>query len=131
MEAVERARRLADAKEKWQAAQLCHNHQLYGESLTRSYYACYQAMWATVGDPALGLWRHGGVINEFCRGRWTTPILLPTALAALRKRLETLYRLRIAVDYAAASVSYDKAEFGLAVVPEVFDMIARHTGRAL
>jgi hypothetical protein len=71
------------------------------------------------------------VINEFCRGRWTTPILLPTALAALRKRLETLYRLRIAVDYAAASVSHDKAEFGLAVVQEVFDMIARHTGRAL
>jgi hypothetical protein len=114
MEAVEQARRWANAKEKWQAAQLCNDHQLYGDSLTRSYY-----------------WRHGGVINEFCRGRWTTPILLPTALAALRKRLETLYRMRIAVDYAAASVSHDKAEFGLAVVQEVFDMIARHTGRAL
>jgi hypothetical protein len=98
MEAVEQARRWANAREKWQAAQLCNDRQLYGESLTRSYYACYQAMWATVGDPALGLWRHGGIINEFCRGRWTTPILLPTALAALRKRLETLYRLRIAVD---------------------------------
>jgi hypothetical protein len=29
-----------------QAAQLCHAHQLYGESVTRGYYACYQAMWA-------------------------------------------------------------------------------------
>ncbi len=131
MEAVEQARRWANAKEKWQAAQLCHNHQLCGESLTRSYYACYQAMWATAGDPVLGLWRHGGLINEFCRGRWTTPILLPTAMAALRKRLETLYRLRIAADYAAASMSHDRAEFGLEVVKEVFEMIARHTGRAL
>jgi hypothetical protein len=37
MEAVEQARRWANAKEKWQAAQLCNDHQLYGESLTRSY----------------------------------------------------------------------------------------------
>jgi hypothetical protein len=37
MEAVEQARRWANAKEKWQATQLCNDHQLYGESLTRSY----------------------------------------------------------------------------------------------
>jgi uncharacterized protein (UPF0332 family) len=90
MEAVEQARRWVSAKEKLQAAQVCYDHQLYGDSVTRSYYACYQAMWAAVGDPALGLWRHGGLINEFCRGRWTTPTLLPTALAALRKKLDDL-----------------------------------------
>ena len=64
------------------ARQLCYDQQLYGESITRSYYACYQALWATVGDPALGLWRHGGLINEFCRGRWTTPTLLPMGVSA-------------------------------------------------
>jgi uncharacterized protein (UPF0332 family) len=131
MDAVEQMRRWANAKEKLQAAQLCCDHQLYGESITRSYYACYQAMWTTVGDPALGLWRHGGLINEFCRGRWTTPILLPTMLAALRKKLEDLYRLRIAVDYAAASASHLQAEFGLEVVKETLHTITHHTGRAL
>jgi hypothetical protein len=39
--------------------------------------------------------------------------------------------LCIAVDYGAASVAHDKAEFGLEVVKEVFDIIAHHTGWAL
>ncbi|HJY84368.1 MAG TPA: hypothetical protein VKK81_25210 [Candidatus Binatia bacterium] len=69
MDSIEQARRWASAKEKLRAAQLCYDQLLYGESTTRSYYACYQAMWAAVGDPASGLWRHGGLINEFCRGR--------------------------------------------------------------
>ena len=89
MDGAEQARRWQNSKEKQHAAQLCYDHQLYGESVTRSYYACYQAMWAAVGDPPRGLWRHGGLINEFCRGRWATPVLLPTALAGMRKRLET------------------------------------------
>ncbi|HEY7494537.1 MAG TPA: hypothetical protein VIH59_25980 [Candidatus Tectomicrobia bacterium] len=131
MDTGEQARHWMSAKEKLQAAQLCCDHQLYGESVTRSYYACYQAMWTAVGDPALRLWRHGGLINEFCRGRWTTPTLLPTALAALRKKLDDLYRLRIAVDYAAISATQAQAAFGLDVVQEVLQMIARHTGRAL
>ena len=125
---VARARAVAQVLE---AAQLCCDHQFYGESITRSYYACYQAMWAAVGDPPLGLWRHGGLVNEVCRGRWATPTLLPTALTGLRKKLETLYRLRIAVDYAAASGSHANAEFGLDVVKEVLHVIAHHTGWAL
>ena len=84
-------------------------------------------MWAVVGNPPLGLWRHGGLINEFCRGRWTTPTLLPTALTGLRKNLESLYRLRIAVDYAADSVAQAEAEAGLATVRELFQTIAHHT----
>jgi uncharacterized protein (UPF0332 family) len=131
MDAAEQARRWANAKEKVKAAQLCCDHQLYGESLTRSYYACYQAMWAAVGDPPSGQWRHGGLINEFCRGRWTTPILLPTALAALRKKLLRLYRLRISADYEAASASDAEADLGLNVVQEVLQLIAHHAGLVL
>lgn len=131
MDAAEQARRWASAKDKLKAAQLCRDHQLYGESITRSYYACYQAMWAAVGDPPLGFWRHGGLINKFCRGRWTQPVLLPTALAALRKNLNDLYKLRILVDYEAMSVSGDKAEFGLNVANEVLQLIAHHNGWAL
>ena len=131
METDEHARRWAQAKAKRQAAHLCYDHQLYGDSAARSYYACYQAMWAVVGDPPLGLWRHGGLINEFCRGRWSTPPLLPTALTGLRKKLESLYRLRIAVDYAADSVSQAEAEASLAIMREVFQTIAHHTGWTL
>jgi uncharacterized protein (UPF0332 family) len=98
MDAAQQTRRRRSAKEKLTAAQVCYDHQLYGESLTRSYYACYQTMWAAVGDPTQDLWRYGGLINEFCRGRWTTPVLLPTVLAFLRKKLEDLYRLRVSVD---------------------------------
>jgi uncharacterized protein (UPF0332 family) len=131
MDADEQARRWVNAQQKLQAAQLCYDHQLYGESVTRSYYACYQAMWAAVGEPPLGLWRHGGLINEFCRGRWTTPTLLPTALVELRKKLDALYRFRVAVDYAAASASSAQADFGLDVVEETLQTITQHTGWAL
>ena len=130
MDADEQARRWGNAQQKLKAAQLCDDHQLYGESVTRSYYACYQAMWAAVGDPTLGLWRHGGLINEFCRGRWTTPTLLPTALAELRRQLDDLYRFRVAVDYAAVSASSAQAEFGLNVVEETLQTITQHTGWA-
>jgi uncharacterized protein (UPF0332 family) len=128
MDAIEQARRWMNAQDKLKAAQLCHDHQLYGESIARSYYAGYQAMWSAVGDPTTGLWRHGGLINAFCRGRWTTPVLIPTALAELRRKLDDLYRLRIAVDYAAASVSYPQAEFGLNVTQETLQTIVHHIG---
>jgi uncharacterized protein (UPF0332 family) len=131
MDAVEQARRWVNAREKLRAAQLCYDYQFYGESITRSYYACYQAMWAVMGAPTLGLWRHGGLINEFCRGRWTAPTLLPTVLATLRKKLDDLYRLCIAVDYAAVSASHTQAEFGLGVAQETLQTIAYHTGWTL
>jgi uncharacterized protein (UPF0332 family) len=127
MDATEQARRWANAQEKVRAAHLCADHALYGDSVTRSYYACYQAMWAAVGDPPLGLWRHGGLINTFCHGRWTTPPLLPTSLAALRTKLDDLYRFRVAVDYAAAAATPLQADFGLAVVQETLQTIAHHT----
>ncbi len=82
-------------------------------------------------DPPLGLWRHGGLINEFCRGRWATPILLPTALAGMRKRLEALYRLRVVVDYEAELVSKAEAKLGLEVIGELLQLVAHNTGWAL
>jgi hypothetical protein len=55
-------------------------------------------------------------------------MLLPSALAGLRKKVDALYRLRIAIDYAADAVSPVEAESGLDIVREVFQLIARHTG---
>ena len=70
-------------------------------------------------------------MNEFCRGRWATPILLPTALASMRKRFETLYRLRVVVDYEAKPVSKAEAELGLEVIGELLQFVAHNTGWAL
>ena len=88
-------------------------------------------MWAAVGNPSSGLWRHGGLINEFCRGRWTTPVLLPTVLASMRKRLDASYRLRVVVDYEAEPVSEAEAELGLEAIRELLQLVAHHTGWAL
>ena len=88
-------------------------------------------MWATVGDPQLGLWRHGGLLNEFCRGRWVNPPLLSSALGGLRKKLEALYRLPIAADYMANGLSQAEAAFGLDGVQELFGLIVDGTGWTL
>jgi hypothetical protein len=48
-------------------------------------------------------------------------------LADLRKKLDALYRFRVAVDYAAASASSAQAGFGLDVVEETLQTITQHT----
>ncbi len=131
MDAAEQARRWASAKAKLAAAQLCSAHQFYSESTTLSYYACYQAMWVAVGDPVAGLWRHGGLINEFCRGRWTTPGSPPTALAMLRKKLDRLYLYRIQSDYEARQVGAAEAQEGINTAKEVLQVVAQHIGLVL
>jgi hypothetical protein len=108
LNAAEPVRRWKNAREKLQAAQLCFDQQLYGESATRSYYACYQAiMNSVVAD---------GLLRSYC------PLLI-----GLRKKLETLYRLRIAVDYAADSILRIEAESGLDTGGELLRLIAHHT----
>lgn len=131
MDAAEQARRWASAKAKRAAAQLCFAHQFYSESATLSYYACYQAMWAAVGDPPAGLWRHGGLINEFCRGRWMMPGSQATALAVLRKKLDRLYLYRIQSDYEARPVTTAEAQEGLSTATEVLQVVSQRSGLPL
>jgi hypothetical protein len=51
---AERDRRWSMAQEHYHAGLLCSAHSFYGASVTRSYYAVYQAMWVAGGDPPLG-----------------------------------------------------------------------------
>ncbi|MFN4217808.1 MAG: HEPN domain-containing protein [Candidatus Bipolaricaulia bacterium] len=120
----EQARRWSSAKAKRAAAELCFRHGFYSESITLSYYACYQAMWVAVGDPPAGLWRHGGLMNEFCRAlRQQSP--------SLRKRLDKLYLYRIQGDYEARSLDVAEAQEGLDIADEVLRIIAQQVGLAL
>src|SRR5207244_5038219 len=67
-------------------------------TVSRAYYAAYQAMWAALGDaPRAEGWRHGAIINHFIRGYWFAPAHPPTGpglLEPLRFGLRRLYALR-------------------------------------
>jgi uncharacterized protein (UPF0332 family) len=123
---TEAARRWQRAQENQTAAQQLLLQGFPGASVSRSYYACFQAMWVAVEDPPLGTWKHGGLMQMFCRGRWADPILLPTSLAPLYKRLLALYDLRLDADYRALPVDLAQAQEGLHTVAEVLQMIIQH-----
>lgn len=131
MDKAEQLQRWNSAKSKRAAAELCFKHGFFSESVTLSYYACYQAMWVAVGDPPAGLWRHGGLLNEFCRARWQQPPPLSQALAPLRKRLDLLYLHRVRSDYEAHSLSAAEAQEGLNTVAEVLRIVAQQMSLAL
>ena len=125
METTQRSRS-ETALENQAAAQLACQQGWYRVSVSRSYYACFQAMWGAVGDPPLGQWKHGGLMKTFCLGRWAEPILLPTSLASLYKKLLAVYDLRLDADYRALPVPQDKAEEGLETMTTVFQVTSQH-----
>lgn len=127
MDNEQRTHRWRAARESYTVAQYLFQQGFYGASVSRSYYACFQAMWAAIGDPPRARWEHRGLIRTFCRGRWADPIVLPTSLAGLYKALLTLYDLRLDADYRAAPVTREKAQDAERTVTGLFDLIVRHT----
>ena len=123
---TEEKRRWQTAQENQNAAQQALLQGFPGASVSRSYYACFQAMWTAVGDPPRSEWKHGGLMQTFCCGQWTDPVLLPTSLASLYKKLLALYDLRLDADYRAMQVDPIKAQEGLNTITEVFQLIAHH-----
>jgi uncharacterized protein (UPF0332 family) len=123
---TEAARRWQTAQENHTAAQQMLLQGFSRASVSRSYYACFQAMWAAVGDPPLGIWKHGGLMQTFCRGRWADPVLLSTSLAPLYKKLLALYDLRLDADYRALPVGLTQAHEGLFTVGEILQVITQH-----
>ena len=88
-------------------------------------------MWIVLDDPPAGLWRHGGLINEFCRGRWQTFPATPQALASVRKKLDRLYVYRVQSDYEARNLSQSQAQEALDSADEVLHLVAQHTSLLL
>lgn len=131
MDRAEQERRWYRARAKWEAAKLCSDQGFFSECVTLYHYACYQAMWIALGDPPAGVWRHGGLINAFCRGHWQTPSALPQGLAPLRKKLDRLYVYRIRSDYEARRLSQEEAQEALDTTEEVLRLVAQPTGLRL
>lgn len=125
---AERERRWSMAQEHYQAGLLCSANSFYGASVTRSYYAVYQAMWVAVGDPPLGRWRHHGLMHQFCWGQWTEPPSLPTTLGSYRHRLRALYDYRTDADYTARAISQTEANDGLTLARDILTLVAQAKG---
>ena len=58
--------------------------------------------------------------------RWADPVLLPTSLAPLYKKLLALYDLRLDADYRALPIGLPQAHEGLFTVGEVLQLITQH-----
>jgi hypothetical protein len=127
MDRAEQERRWYRARATWEVAKLCSDQGFFSECVTLYHDACYQAMWIALGDPPAGVWRHGGLINAFCRGHWQTPSALPQGLAPLRKKLNRLYVYRIRSDYEARQLSQEEAQEALDTTEEVLRLVAQHT----
>jgi uncharacterized protein (UPF0332 family) len=123
MDKAEQSRRWETAQEHRQAAEQALAQQLYRASVSRSYYACYQAMWVALGDPPRSYWKHGGIAANFCRGRWADPVIIPTSLAVLYQRLLNLYELRLDADYRAVPVTSEKAQEAVETVHQVLHLV--------
>lgn len=125
---AERTRRWNMANENLQAAKVCFENDLCSASLTRSYYAVYQAMWVAVGNPQTGRWRHHGLIHHFCWGQWTQPPSPVTRFAGYLRNLRALYDQRTDADYLAIPIPRAEAEDGLKLAKEILEIVAREKG---
>jgi uncharacterized protein (UPF0332 family) len=126
MEQEEKERRWEAAQELSRAANMALQSQMNGACVGLAYYAGFQAMWLALGDPPLGEWRHVGITRRFCHGQWADPVLLPSSLASLYRRLLALYELRLDAHYRARPVSVQQAEQGLETVREVFHLVEQN-----
>jgi uncharacterized protein (UPF0332 family) len=126
MDQTEQNRRWETAQEHHNAAQHLLTQGLCKASVSRSYYACFQAMWVAAGDPNLGYWKHAGLMQTFCFGKWATSPFLPTALATVYKKLLALYDLRLDADYRALPVDQAKAQEAVDLTIQIFDLITQH-----
>jgi uncharacterized protein (UPF0332 family) len=126
MDQSEQTRRWTTAQEHYQAAQLLFNQGLFKSCASRCYYACFHAIWVAVGDPPLGHWKHAGLMQTFCHGKWTSIPVLPTSFALIYKKLLALYDLRLDADYRALTVAQSKAQDALNTTKQVLDLAVLH-----
>lgn len=105
---------------------LCQNKK-WNSAVGRAYYASYQAMWASLGDPSEeNIWRHLAIIKHFVRGYWIDPTHAkdaPGLFETLRLPLRRLYMDRIRVDYDAVSLNEVSARTAIQIVESVLQVI--------
>ncbi len=125
--------RLNFAKNYLEDAVELFKEKRFNSSVSRAYYASYQAMWAALGDPEEGkIWRHLAVIKHFVRGYWfepSHPKTGPGLLEDKRLSLRRLYSYRIKSDYDAVDVDQHNIEKLLKIVEQVIDIVEEKGGK--
>ncbi|HEY3999215.1 MAG TPA: HEPN domain-containing protein [Candidatus Xenobia bacterium] len=117
--------RLEKAQESLASAQLCHFHGNHNSSVSRSYYAVFQA--AIVALEAAGIrtkgdrWSHAGLKATFASELIRRQKLYPADFAI---HLHDLLDRRLQADYDAADVSATIAARSLAKARKVVDKVA-------
>lgn len=104
----------------------------YAGTISRCYYAAYQAIWGALGAPvSKRRWEHIGIIQAFVRGHWDDPtysIIGPGLYERFRFPLRRLYDLRLRVDYHAESMPRESADWALEITQELI-MTINHVAR--
>jgi len=125
--------RLDFAKKYLDDAFALFHQKRFNSSVSRAYYASYQAMWSALGDPKDGkTWRHLAIIRHFVRGYWAVPDYPETGPGLLEDKrlpLRRLYAYRIKSDYDAADVDEHHLEQLLEVVKHVINIIDEEGGK--
>jgi len=103
------------------------NQKRYNSTVSRAYYASYQAMWSVLGEPQDGrIWRHLAIIKHFVRGYWLNldhPHSGPGLFEDKRLPLRRIYSLRIKSDYDAMRVEEHEASMSIEVLTEIMNII--------
>ncbi len=104
----------------------------FNSCVSRAYYASYQAMWAVLGEPEEGQWRHLAIIKHFVRGYWLKPEHAATGPGLLEEKrlpLRRLYSYRIKSDYDAEGIDEYQAENSIKIVKELIMFIEENGGK--
>ena len=104
-----------------------YNQKRFNSSVSRAYYASYQAMWSALGDPKDGkIWRHLAIIKHFVRGYWFMPTQSkdgPGLLEDKRLPLRRLYSYRIKSDYDAIDLESQNLKNLLDIVSQIINIV--------
>ncbi len=118
--------RLEFAKRYLEDADLLFNESRFNSAVSRAYYASYQAMWAALGEPETGVWRHLAIIKHFVRGYWADSGYSrqgPGLFEDKRLSLRRLYLYRVKSDYDAVDINRHAAEQFLDLIRDLISII--------
>jgi uncharacterized protein (UPF0332 family) len=124
---VNKQTRLEAARQTLAGARTLSVNDEFRGCVSRCYYAAYQAMWATVGEPPKKpRWEHFGLIQTFVRGKWLDPHVTlygPGVLESQRFALRRLYDLRLGADYRLDNISQKDADWAIETVQAILSII--------
>lgn len=120
------------AKRSLRAAEILRNSDLYSDSASRCYYALFLGMWAFVGDPPKGRWKHDGLRKVFLRElreETEQEALKPYSLREINQGIRVIYSLRRRADYSYEDVEEADAKDALDFGTWLLDLLERRCER--